>query len=160
MKNCKEVIEFLKDTSIPLSNRINAIRYLYMGDEIGISSKYNSYYWRLKGTSDGLIAFYFDEDNKFRVLCTYDEIALVLTDYDLREIARSLNNLRDNKGKEVNEDQVELVNKFFGQKIFLHRGEDRYYPVILNEEVCTYNEKENENELILNITKLKGDWEL
>ena len=160
MKNCKEVLDFLKDTSISLRNRLDAIAQLYMGRDVAVTSIYNSWYWRNHGAPEGLLAFYFDDDNKFRVLCTYEGLALVLNEYDLREIARTLNNLSDNEGKEVNEDQVELVNKFFGQKIFLHRGENRYYPIILNEEICTYNKIEGENQLVLNLTNLNGDWEL
>lgn len=160
MKNCKEVLDFLKDTSIPLCNRIDAIAALYMTKEVAVTSVYNSWYWRHNGAPEGLFAFYFDDNNKFRVLCTYEGMVLVLNEYELREIARTLNNLRDNKGKEVNKDQVELVNKFFGQKIFICTGDNRYYPIIINEDLYAYNEKEDENELILNITNLKGDWEL
>lgn len=160
MKNCKEVLDFLKDTSISLRNRIDAIGALYMDKEVGVTSIYNSWYWRHNGAPEGLLAFYFDDDNKFRVLCTYSGTALVLSDYELREIARSLNNLRDNKGKEVNKNQVELVNKFFGQEIFIHKGENRYYAITIDDELCTYDEKENEYKLILNLTKLNGDWEL
>lgn len=160
MKNCKEVLDFLKDTSIPFRNRIDAIAALYLGKEVAVSSIYNSWYWRHNGAPEGLLAFYFDDDNKFRVLCTYIGTALVLNEYELREIARTLNYLKDNNDKEVNEDQVELVNKFFGQKIFMHRGDGRYYPIILNEDLFTYNEKENENQLVLNIANLNGDWEL
>lgn len=160
MKNCKEVLDFLKDTSISLRNRLDAISHLYLRRDVAVTSIYNSWYWRNNGAPEGLLAFYFDDDNKFRVLCTYEGTALVLNDYELREIARALNDLRDNERKEVNKDQIELVNKYFGQKIFLHRGEDRYYPVILNEEVCTFNKIEGENQLVLNLTKLNGEWEL
>ena len=131
-----------------------------MNKEIAVSSIYASWYWRHNGAPEGLFAFYFDDDNKFRVLCTYSGTALVLNEYELREIARTLNNLKDNEGKEINEDQVELVNKFFGQKIFIHRGDDRYYPVIIDDGLCTYDEKENECKLTLNLTGLNGDWEL
>lgn len=160
MKNCKEVLDFLKDTSIPLCNRINAIGALYMTREVAVTSIYNSWYWRRNGNPEGLLAFYFDDDNKFRVLCTYSGLALVLNEYEIREIARTLNNLRDNEGKEVNKDQVELVNKFFGQKIFIHRDDGRYYPIIIDENIYTYNKLENENQLVLNLTNLNGDWEL
>ena len=160
MKNCKEVLDFLKDTSISLRNRLDAIGALYMGRDVAVTSIYNSWYWRNHGAPEGLLAFYFDDDNKFRVLCTYVGTALVLNEYELREIARTLNGLRDNEGKEVNEDQVKLVNKYFGQEIFMHRGDGRFYPIILNEEVCTYNKNESENQLTLNITNLNGDWEL
>ncbi len=160
MKNCKEVLDFLKDTSIPLGNRVDAIHCLYMDQEIAVTSKYNSWYWRHKGNPEGLLAFYFDDDNKFRVLCTYNIIALAFTEYEVRDIARSLNNLRDNEGKELNKDQVELVNRFLGQKIFILRDDDRYYPIIIDEDVYTFNENDKENELILNLTELKGDWEL